>query len=411
MEEMETTIAALDLGTSLTKVVVGRPINEYEIEIVGTGVYPSSGIKNGSIINIDSTTKSIIEAVSEAELMCGQEIDSVVVNITGKNVRGDNSKGVVAITNRDRSVTEPDVVRVIEAAQAIRIPADQQILHVLSKEFAVDDQLKIKDPIGMTGVRLESEVHIVTSSITSVQNIDRCIEAAGLREIDKVLSSLASSEAILTAGEKDIGTAVVDIGAGICDLIVYLDGGIAFSSVVPFGGTNITNDISIGLKTTSEAAELLKKSYGHCIISEVDPTETIDIPHTSGRQPRQVLREELVQIVEPRMREILEMLDAELEKAGVKQFLAGGVILTGGGSLLEGIDLLAEEVFSLNVSIAKPAGLSGLSEKANSPEYSTAVGLIKYAARLVDVEERVSRGYGAKESWTKKIKKWIEDNL
>lgn len=408
MESSERIIVSLDLGSALTKVVVGRPISEYETEIIGTGMFPSSGIKNGSIINIEATTRSIIEAVSEAELMCGQEIGYVVVNVTGKSVRADNSKGVVAITNRDRVVTEPDIVRVIEAAQAVRVPADQEILHVLSKEFSVDDQTSIKDPIGMTGVRLEAEVHIVTAGLTALHNLEKCIEAAGLAEETRVLSSLASSDAVLTSGEKDLGTAVLDIGAGICDLIVYVDGGIAYSSVIPFGGYNVTSDLSIGLKTTIETAELVKKRFGHCSLEEIDPTETVEIPPISGRPARTVLREELVHVIEPRMREIFEMVDAELVKSGKKSFLAGGVILTGGGSLLEGIESLAEDVFRLTVTRARPAGLSGLSDRVSSPEFATAVGLIKYASRLGDMERK---SQDRSETWGKKIRRWIEENL
>ncbi|TGK58153.1 cell division protein FtsA [Leptospira wolffii] len=408
MESSERTIVALDLGSSLTKVVVGRPVSEYETEIIGTGSFPSSGIKNGSIVNIEATTRSIIEAVSEAELMCGLEIGYVVVNVTGKSVRADNSKGVVAITNRDRAVTEPDVVRVIEAAQAVRVPADQEILHVLSKEFSVDDQSSIKDPIGMTGVRLEAEVHIVTAGITALHNLEKCIEAAGLAEETRVLSSLASSEAVLTSGEKDLGTAVLDIGAGICDLIVYIDGGISYSAVIPFGGYNVTSDLSIGLKTTIETAELVKKRYGHCSLEDMDPTETVEIPPISGRLARTILREELVHVIEPRMREIFEMVDAELVKSGKKSFLAGGVILTGGGSLLEGIEGLAEDVFRLTVTRARPAGLSGLADRVSSPEFSTAVGLIKYASRLGDMERK---SQDRSETWSKKIRRWIEENL
>ncbi|TGK12089.1 cell division protein FtsA [Leptospira fletcheri] len=408
MEGSERTIVALDLGTSLTKVVVGRPVSEYETEIVGTGAFPSSGIKNGSIVNIEATTRSIVEAVSEAELMCGQEISAIVVNVTGKSLRADNSKGVVAITNRDRAVAEPDVVRVIEAAQAIRVPADQEIIHVLSKEFSVDDQTSIKDPIGMTGVRLEAEVHIVTAGITALHNLDKCVEAAGLVEEARVLSSLASSEAVLTSGEKDLGTAVLDIGAGICDLIVYMDGGIAYSAIIPFGGSNVTSDLSIGLKTTLETAEILKKRYGHCALQEMDPTETVEIPPISGRPARSVLREELVNIIEPRMREIFEMVDAELVKSGKKSFLAGGVILTGGGSLLEGIEFLAEDVFHLTVTRARPAGLTGIAERVSSPEFSTAIGLIKYASRLGEMEQK---SQDRAESWGKKIRRWIEENL
>ncbi|PJZ77606.1 cell division protein FtsA [Leptospira neocaledonica] len=408
MESSERIIVSLDLGSALTKVVVGRPISEYETEIIGTGMFPSSGIKNGSIINIEATTRSIIEAVSEAELMCGQEIGYVVVNVTGKSVHADNSKGVVAITNRDRVVTEPDIVRVIEAAQAVRVPADQEILHVLSKEFSVDDQTSIKDPIGMTGVRLEAEVHIVTAGLTALHNLEKCIEAAGLAEETRVLSSLASSDAVLTSGEKDLGTAVLDIGAGICDLIVYVDGGIAYSSVIPFGGYNVTSDLSIGLKTTIETAELVKKRYGHCSLEEIDPTETVEIPPISGRPARTVLREELVHVIEPRMREIFEMVDAELVKSGKKSFLAGGVILTGGGSLLEGIESLAEDVFRLTVTRARPAGLSGLADRVSSPEFATAVGLIKYASRLGDMERK---SQDRSETWGKKIRRWIEENL
>lgn len=405
-------IAALDLGSSLIKVVVAGHVNEFELEVMGVGTTVSSGIKNGSVVNIESTTKAIIDAISDAELMCGREIDSVIVNVTGKTVRADNSRGVVAIPNKERVVTESDVVRVVEAAQAVRIPADQQVLHVLSREFSVDDQIGIKDPIGMTGVRLESEVHIVTAGITSINNIDKCISSAGLRQVDKVLASLASSEAVLTGGEKDLGTAVIDIGAGICDIIVYVEGGIAFSSVVPLGGSHITSDISIGLKTTIEAAEIIKKRYGNSSMDGIDPTETIEIPAMGGRPARSALRQEIVMIIEPRMREILELVDRELNRSGLKGELAGGIILTGGCSLMGGIDILAEDVFGLSVGRARPAGITGLVDKVASPEYSTAIGLIRYATRLIETNSEVtgvSRVPG--ESWAKKVRRWMEENL
>ena len=405
-------IAALDLGSSLIKVVVAGKINEYELEIMGVGTSASGGIKNGSVVNIETTTKSIIDAISDAELMCGQEISEIIVNVTGKTVHSDNSKGVVAIPNKERTVTESDVVRVVEAAQAVRIPSDQQVLHVLSREFSVDDQTGIKDPIGMTGVRLESEVHIVTAGLTALNNIDKCIANAGLRELDKVLSSLASSEAVLTGGEKDLGTVVVDIGAGICDIIIYVDGGIAFSSVVPLGGSHITSDISIGLKTTLEAAEILKKRYGSATMDEVDPTETIEIPAMGGRPPRSALRQDVVQIIEPRMREILELVERELNRSGLKGELAGGIILTGGTSQLAGVDLLAEEIIGLSVGKARPAGITGLIDKVASPEYSTAVGLVRYASRLYEINTDVSSfNKPARENWSKKLKRWMEENL
>lgn len=411
IEDESPIITALDLGSSLVKVVIARLIGDHEIEIIGTGVYPSTGIKNGSIVNIETTTKSIIEAFGDAELMAGQEITSVVVNVSGKSVHGFNEKGIIAVTNRERIVTEMDIMRVVEAAQAVHVPNDQQVIHVLTKEFKVDDQVNIKDPIGMTGVRLEAEVHIVSCGNTALNNIDRCVEQAGLLQMDKVLSSLASSEAILTAGEKDLGTAVVDIGAGICDIIIYVDGGIAFSSVVPFGGFHITSDISIGLKTTVETAEIIKKRYGHTRIDMVDPTEKFEIPSISGRPARSVFRQELVEILEPRVREILEMIDHELVRSGFKSSLAGGVILTGGSSLLQGIEITAEEVFRLSVGRAKPAGLSGLVERIASPEYATAVGLIKYSSKIQNLEQRNMHSVSDGEGWMKKVRRWMENNL
>ncbi|TGL54444.1 cell division protein FtsA [Leptospira kemamanensis] len=411
IEDDSPIITALDLGSSLIKVVIGRLMGDHEIEIIGTGVYPSAGIKNGSIVNIETTTKSIIEAFGDAELMAGQEITSVVVNVSGKSVHGFNEKGIIAVTNRERIVTEMDIMRVVEAAQAVHVPNDQQVIHVLTKEFKVDDQVNIKDPIGMTGVRLEAEVHIVSCGNTALNNIDRCVEQAGLQQMDKVLSSLASSEAILTAGEKDLGTAVIDIGAGICDIIIYVDGGIAFSSVVPFGGFHITSDISIGLKTTVETAEIIKKRYGHTRIDMVDPTEKFEIPSISGRPARSVFRQELVEILEPRVREILEMIDHELVRSGYKASLAGGVILTGGTSLLQGIEATAEEVLRLSVGRAKPAGLSGLVERIASPEYATAVGLIKYSSKIQNLEQRNMHSVSDGEGWMKKVRRWMENNL
>ncbi|WP_411823979.1 cell division protein FtsA [Leptospira sp. 'Mane'] len=404
-------ITALDLGSSLVKVVIGRLVNEYEIEIIGTGSYPSSGIKNGSIVNIETTTKSIIEAFGDAELMAGQEVGAVVVNISGKSVHGFNEKGIIAVTNRERTVSEMDIMRVVEAAQSVHVPGDQQVIHVLTKEFKVDDQVNIKDPIGMTGVRLEAEVHIVSCGMTALNNIDRCVEQSGLIQMDRVLSSLASSEAVLTSGEKDLGTAVVDIGSGICDIIVYVDGGIAFSSVVPFGGFHITSDLSIGLKTTIETAEILKKRYGHTQIDQIDPTERIEIPAISGRAARSIFRQELVEIMEPRIREILEMVDHELNRSGFKPALAGGVILTGGTSLLYGIDVLAEEVFRLSVGRAKPAGLTGLTDKVSSPEYATAIGLIKYVSKLQNLEQKNIHSSSEQDSLMKKVRRWMENNL
>ncbi|MDX1957427.1 MAG: cell division protein FtsA [Leptospiraceae bacterium] len=413
------TIVALDLGSFLIKVVVGRPERDNAIEIIGVGTSPCSGIKNGAITNIETTIRSIREAITNVQLMAGINIKSVIVNISGKTIRSSNHKNVVAITNRERIVMEEDIQRVIDAIlHTTPIPSDQEIVHVLSRDFSVDDQTNIKEPLGMTGVRLEGEAHIVTAGITSVHNLTKCISASGLEMVDKVVSSFASAEAVLTTGEKELGTAVVDIGAGITDLVIYLEGAVVYSAVIPFGGINITNDISIGLKTPIESAEMLKKKYGHTLRTEIDPTEKIEIPSVSGRPSRVILRQDLVRIIEPRLREILEHVHLELERSGKKPALAGGVILTGGTSLLSGIEVLAEDVIGLSVGRAKPANLAGLYELVASPEYSTAVGLIKYQARSgeyrEDIEDSSKSSWATgtdKESGLKKVWKWVENNL
>lgn len=404
-------LTALDLGSSHTKVVIAQILNDYEIEIVGTGSFPSTGIKNGSIVNLETTCKSISEAFGDAELMAGLEVNQVIVNVSGKTVRGFNERGIIAVSNKERIVAEGDILRVVEAAQAVHVPNDQQIIHVLTREFKVDDQTNIKDPIGMSGVRLEAEVHMVSCGNTALNNIDRCIEQSGLIRFDRILSSLASSEAVITTGEKDLGTVVVDIGSGICDLIVYVDGGIAYSSVIPFGGSHITSDLSVGLKTTIENAEILKKRFGHALVEGIDPSERIEIPAISGRPARSIFRQELVGYIEPRIREILEMVDQELHRSGFKNALAGGVLLTGGTSLLEGIEDLAESVFELSVGRAKPAGLTGLVDKVSSPEFSTAIGLIKYVSRLQFLEQKNMRLGFDQEGWAQKARRWIEKYL
>ncbi len=410
MDEIQT-IASLDIGSALTKVVIGRLIGNYEVEIVGLGTYPSTGVKNGSIINIETTTKCIIEAVSDAELMAGWEVDTVVVNVSGRVVSSRNEKGIIAITNKSRVIGEADIVRVIETAQNVNIPADMEILHVLARGFRVDNESNIKDPVGMTGVRLEAEVHIVTVGSSILRNIQRVLEAANLYCGDKILSSLASSEGILTQGEKDLGVAVVDIGAGICDIAVYLDGGVAYTSTLPIGSYHITSDLSIGLKTTIDSAEILKKRYGNLDPKMMDPTQKIDLPPITGRGPRSVYQQEIYDIIEPRAREILELIENDLKKSGSKESLAGGVILTGGGSLLGGIDILGEEIFGTSVTVAKPAGLTGLADKVSSPEYSTAVGLIKYAGKLYNAIDTNAGAPFHREGWASKLRRWMQDNL
>ena len=338
--------------------------------------------------------------------MSALEIDEVVINISGKNVRGDNATGMVTITGRDRIITHADVFRVIDTAQNVRIPADQEILHVLSREFKVDDQAGIKDPLGMVGVRLDAQVHIVTAPVTQLQNTEKAVEQAGVRVSNKVLSALASSQALLTEAEKDLGVAICDIGSGVIDLIIYVDGGVEYSATICLGGQHVTQDLSIGLKTPIDAAEILKKRRGTARAADVDPMEMVDVPSVGERAPRQIPRRDMALIIEARMREMLELVDHELLKSGRKNILAGGIIFTGGGAQLEGLVGLAEEVLQLGASVAYPKGLLGISDKVASPPYSTATGLLLYQARYGETETQK----GTRNLFGK-MKNWLQKNL
>lgn len=418
MEELDN-IVALDLGSSTIKVVIGRGDDPNYIEIIGASESQCSGIKQGGIINIEATTKSIRDAISKAELMAGIEIQNVIVNISGKTIHSGNHGTVVAITNKERVVQPEDITRAINSIIATtNIPSDQDIIHVLARDFSVDDQTNIKEPLGMTGLRLEAQAHIVRAGLTALHNLEKAVKNSDLEIEDIILSGLASSEAVLTSEEKELGVAVVDIGSGVIDIVIFIDGGIYYSAVVPYGGSYVTNDLAVGLKTTYEAAEKIKCDYGHCIIGMVDPTEKVNIPPTPGKPARLVMRQDLTRIIEPRMREILELVNLELEKSHKKHMLAGGVILTGGASLLGGIDILAEEVLGLSVTRAKPAGISGLKEAVSSPCYSTAVGLLKYYLINKNLnaessqEGHSSSVVGEKASNTlKKFLNWVTSNL
>ncbi|MCR9143171.1 MAG: cell division protein FtsA [bacterium] len=423
---MKDYICAIDIGSSLCQVLVGRPLSESagdragdHVEVIGVGTAPTRGVRSGSIVNIEATVQAVSEAVREAELMSGLAADEILINITGKHLKGDNSRGVIAVTNKERIVSESDVLRVIEGAQNIRIPADQEIIHVLSREFTVDDQTGIKDPVGMTGIRLEADVHIVTAGVTALTNFNKVVSGAGLNAAGGVMSSLASAEAVLDPGEKDLGVAVIDIGGGICDIVMYVEGGVIFSSVVPLGGIHVTQDLSIGLKAPMEVAEVVKKNYGAARSSVVDPTEKIELPGIPGRPPRWVLRQQLAGIIEPRMVEILEMIDTELLKSGKKNFLAGGVVLTGGGSLLEGMEDLAEETLGLSVTVRSPMNVEGFVDRVSTPEFATSVGILHYTSRVAgaggggwdDRQATRSSSSGGGHSMADRIRNWISENL
>ncbi len=405
-------IVGLDIGTTKICVVVGRA-SEGKIHIVGIGSHPSTGLRKGVVVNMDSTVNSIKKAVEEAELMAGVKIDSCLAGIGGAHIKSFNSNGVVAI--KDKEVRPDDIERAIDAAKAVAIPADRELIHVIPQEFIVDDQDGIKDPVGITGVRLEVKVHIVTGNISSAQNIIKCCRLAGLSVDDIILGQLASSEATLTDEEKEIGAALVDIGGGTSDIAIYSNGSIKYTSVLPFGGNNITNDIAIGLRTPIDDAEKIKKKYGCAFATMVGDNETIDVPSVGGRKPRTLKRKTLADIIEPRVEEVAGLIYDEIKKSGQERLLASGVIITGGCANLEGMPELAESIFNLPARKGSPIGVGGLVDVVNNPSYATGVGLLLYGYKHSNVRRR---GFSAGRSMKKlfsgnkvldKISEWFKE--
>ncbi|HOP63762.1 MAG TPA: cell division protein FtsA [Spirochaetota bacterium] len=407
---MEDIIVGLDIGTTKTCAVIGFLNENNQVEVAGVGIAQSKGLKNGVIVNIDNTSASIVKAIEDAELMAGYEVSNVFVGISGQHIKGENSRGVVAIANRNRTISQVEVKRVIEAAQAIVIPVDREIMHVLSKEFTVDDQSGIKDPVGMSGVRLEAEVHIITAATTSIQNMIKSVAKAGFQHRDVVFNPLASADAVVARDERELGVALIDIGGGTTDVVVYLEGGVAYSAVLPVGSIHITNDISIGLRTSIESAEMIKKKYGCADLSLVDASELVDVPSVGGRAPRRLFRQELTQIIQPRVSEIMEMVDHELIKSGKKEMLAAGIVLTGGGSMLEGSVEAAERVFNMPVRIGIPVDIVGLKDVVATPQFANGVGLLKYGIRMNRFRGQGKYGR-SKPGLIERLKKVFEDYL
>jgi len=378
-------LVGLDIGTTKICVVVAR-VTEGKVNIIGIGSHPSTGLRKGVVVNMDSTVNSIKKAVEEAELMAGIKIDSCLVGIAGAHIKSFNSNGVVAI--KDKEVRPDDVARAIDAAKAVAIPADRELIHVIPQEYIIDDQDGIRDPIGITGVRLEVKTHIVTGSVSSAQNIIKCCKLAGLNVDDIILGQLASSEATLTPEEKEIGVALVDIGGGTSDIAVFINGAIKFTSVLPYGGNNITNDIAIGLRTPLEEAEKIKKKYGCAFANMIGANETIEVPSVGGRKPRTLMRKTLADIIEPRVEEISSLIYQEIKKSGSERLLASGVVITGGCANLEGIAELAENIFNLPARRGYPIGLGGLVDVVNNPIYATGVGLLVYGFKNSKIRKR-----------------------
>ncbi len=376
--KQEKMLVGLDIGTTKICTVVGD-IQNGLINIIGIGSHPSRGLRKGVVVNIEGTVQSIRKAVEEAELMAGCQIDSVFAGIAGGHIRGINSHGVIAVKNRE--ITEHDIERVIDAARAIPIPMDREVIHVLPQEYIVDDQDGIRDPVGMCGVRLEGKVHIVTGALTSAQNIIRCANRAGLHVNDIVFEQLGCSEAVLSPEEKELGAGVVDIGGGTTDLVIFCNGSIKHTSVLSLAGNHITSDISLGLRTPAEEAEKLKKRYGCALAPMVKKEEMIEVPSVGGRKPRTLSRQTLAEIIEPRVEEILTLVHGEIVRSGFANLIGSGIVLTGGTAIMEGMPEIAEQVFNLPVRRGYPMGITGLVDLVNSPIYATGVGLVIYGSK------------------------------
>jgi cell division protein FtsA len=369
-------VVGLDIGTSKVVALVGEIKADDSIEIIGLGSHPSRGLKKGVVVNIESTVQSIQRAIEEAELMAGCEIHSVYAGIAGSHVRSLNSHGIVAIRNKE--VTSEDVERVIDAARAVAIPADQKILHILPQEFIIDSQEGIREPVGMAGVRLEAKVHIVTGAESAAQNIVKCVQRCGLSVEDVVLEQLASSHAVLADDEKELGVCLVDIGGGTTDIAVFSGGAIRYTAVIPIAGDQVTNDIAVSLRTPTHHAEEIKMKYACALSQLAHQDETIEVPSVGDRPPRRLARQTLAEVVEPRYEELFQMVRMELQRSGYEEVIAAGVVLTGGSSKMEGAVELAEEIFHMPVRLGSPQHVTGLGEVVRNPIYATGVGLLLY---------------------------------
>ena len=404
-------VVGLDLGTTKVCTIISEIGESGQIDIVGVGKSPSTGLRKGVVVNLEDTVRSIEKSVREAELMAGVEVSGVYTGIAGSHVHGLNSRGVVAVSRIDREITKGDIGRVIDAASAVAIPLNQQILHILPQEFTIDDSDGIVDPIGMSGVRLEAEVHIITAATTAAQNVIKSINRSGLEVDDVVLESLASSYAVLSDDEKDLGVVLVDIGGGTTDIAVFVKGSIWHTSVLPVGGDQITNDIAVGLRTPISEAEDLKIKFGCALTSMVEADEELDVQSVGGRRPRNLPRGVLAEVIEPRVEEIMTMINREIRKSGYEEWISAGVVLTGGASAMEGMVEQGENIFKLPVRVATPQeNIGGLTDVVNNPIYSTGVGLVLYGWMDHDIgKSKTTYGNNTPKSLLGQIRRWIRD--
>jgi len=402
-------IVGLDIGTSKVVAIVGEMLPGGEIEIVGIGSCRSRGLKKGVVVNIESTVHSIQRAIEEAELMAGCEIHSVYAGIAGSHIRSLNSHGIVAI--RDNEVSAGDVDRVIDAARAVAIPADQKILHILPQEYIIDSQEGIKEPIGMSGVRLEAKVHMVTGAVSAAQNIIKCVRRCGLEVDDIILEQLASSYAVLTDDEKELGICLVDIGGGTTDIAVFVDGSIHHTAVIPIAGDQVTNDIAVALRTPTQYAEDIKVRYACALIQLANQDETIEVPSVGERPARRLARQTLAEVVEPRYEELFTLVRSELQRSGYEDLIAAGIVLTGGSSKMEGVIELAEEIFHMPVRVGVPQYVTGLSDVVKNPIYATGVGLLLFGQRQARETTHKNPLDTGMRGIFEKMKSWFQGNF
>jgi len=399
----------LDIGTSKVVAIVGKKSDDGRIEIVGIGSHPSKGLKRGVVVNIETTVNAIQRAIEEAELMAGCQIHSVYAGIAGSHIRSMNSHGIVAV--RDREVVQADIDRVIDAAQAVAIPADQKVLHILPQEYVIDSQEGIKEPLGMSGVRLEAKVHLVTCAVNAAQNIEKCVQKCSLHVDDIILEQLASSYAVLTDDEKELGVCVVDIGGGTTDIAIFTGGSIRHTAVIPIAGDQVTNDIAMALRTPTQNAEEIKIKYACALTQLAGAEETIKVPSVGDRPPRDLSRQALAEVVEPRYEELFTLIQSELRRSGFEDVIAAGIVLTGGTAKMEGVVELAEEIFHMPVRLSSPLGVTGLSDVVNNPMYSTGVGLLMYGLKQVEAGNAPAVREEGGESVLQKIKNWFAVNF
>ncbi len=400
-------VVGLDIGTKKVAAIIGEITEEKKVEIIGIGTSESRGLRKGIVVNLDSTVDAIKKAQEEAELMAGVEIDAAFIGISGAHIKSFNSRGVIAVSGKNREIGREDIKRVIEQSKAVSIPPDREIIHIIPQEFVVDDQDGIKDPLGMSGIKLEVNVHIVTGAITSVQNLRTCVARAGIEIEQVVLNQIATSSSILTHDEMELGVGLIDIGGGTTEVAIFERGSLWYTSVIPIGGDNFTNDIAVGLRTPIPDAEKIKKKYGCVSHPLVDEQETIEVPTVGrGKKPRVLSRQLLADIIHPRAEEIFRLVDNDIKRMGYEKSLNSGIVITGGTALLDGLEEVAEEIFDLPVRRGDPSGAGGLVDRVGTPDFATTVGLIQYGYNLYK-EKGLPRD--RKKGFWSKFKDWLKE--